>query len=391
VTKRSIYRLVTDYEKYREKTLNLIPSENVLSHDVLRAMSSGMAGRYAGRPESYGGSKIFHEVWNECEKLATKIFRSKHASVAPISGHMAGMMAIDALCKRGDQIAVISSDDGGYKGYNQGLFPDVIGLRVSYLPFDSSSFNVDSGRAVAMIKSEKPEVVILGATVFLFPHPVKEIAEAVHSYGGKVIYDGSHVLGLIAGRSFQDPLSEGADLLLGSTHKTLFGPQGGIIISNNEEMMAKIEGNFLCRFIDNFHLNRVASLGIALEEIEVHGKTYADKVTENSKALAKQLDLEGLPVGGKKNGFTESHQVLLTYGPRGSEIRDNLESNEIIVDSRVRLGTNEVTRRGMGPKQMNEIARLVSLSIAKKASPKIRKEVEALSSHYRKIHFTLKN
>ncbi len=98
----SVLRLVSRYEQYRRKTLNLIPSENILSKEVLKALSTRMGGRYAGKPETYGGSKVFHEIWSNCEKLSKEVFRCKAASVSPISGHLAGMMAIDAIRKKGD-------------------------------------------------------------------------------------------------------------------------------------------------------------------------------------------------------------------------------------------------------------------------------------------------
>ncbi|HKW04347.1 MAG TPA: hypothetical protein VJN71_03510 [Nitrososphaerales archaeon] len=312
-----ILDLVRNYENYRSQTLNLIPSENLLSPGVLEALSSTLAGRYSGKPESYGGSGIFHQIWKNCEKLAAAVFTCKFSSVAPVSGHLAGMMAIDSVCKRRDTMLVLSSKFGGYKGYNSGFIPDVFGLKVAYLPFDEKRFDINSDSALKLIKKTRPAAVILGATVFLFPHPVKEISEVVRSYGGKVIYDGSHVMGLVAGGEFQSPLDEGADLLLGSTHKTLFGPQGGIILSNNDDLIKKIESGYLYRFIDNFHLNRIAALGVALEEMKIHGRKYAKRVIQNSKALAEVLDAKGLPVAARESGFTRSHQVFLNYGNQG--------------------------------------------------------------------------
>jgi glycine hydroxymethyltransferase len=385
-----ILKLVGRYENYRSSTLNLIPSENVLSKDVLKALGSRMAGRYAGKPESYGGSRIFHDLWERVEELARRIFHSSYASVLPVSGHVAGMIAIDSLRKRnGDNIATMSAEHGGYKGYDASHIPEMMKLNASYLPFDFNSWNIDLSQSLEKIERERPSIVILGATVFLFPHPVKEIAKGVHSYGGKLIYDGSHVLGLIAGRCFQDPLAQGADVILGSTHKTMFGPQGGLILTNDHEIMSRIEERTLYRFVDNFQLNRVAALGVALEEIRKHGRTYARNVIQNSKALAIALNKEGLPVVGATKGFTESHQVFLDYDGRGTAVRNDLETNGIISDSRVRLGTNEVTRRGMQRKEMTTIAHLVRATLASPNDSKIRRQVRSLVSRYHKIKYTL--
>lgn len=379
------------YEQYRTTTLNLIPSENVLSQEVLRALGAPMAGRYAGRPESYGGSSIFHELWEECESLATIVFDCEASSVAPISGHLAGMMALDSFCQKGEKIATVSASNGGYKGYNEGQIPELLGLPAISLPFDVPRWNINIEGSLQMIAREKPSVVILGGTIFLFPHPVKEISEAVHGYGGKVIYDGSHVLGLIAGKKFQSPLEEGADVLLGSTHKTLFGPQGGIVLSNDKSVIQSIENRYLYRFEDNFHLNRVAALAIALEEMKKHGRAYATKIVQNSETLARELYRRGLPVAGKIMGFTKSHQVFLNYGDSGNSIRQTLETNLIICDSRVRLGTNEVSRRGMGAKEMKLIAELVSLGASREKDAAVSKSVRSLISRFKRIKYTLEN
>jgi glycine hydroxymethyltransferase len=379
------------YERYRTNTLNLIPSENLLSPAVRRALGSQMAGRYAGRPESYGGSRLFHKIWMDCESLACSVFDCKAVSVAPVSGHIAGMMALDSLTQAGDIIAIVSSTNGGYKGYNDGYIPEVMRLRTLPLPFDAKKYSIDLEGSLKALEEEKPAAVVLGGTVFLFPQPVKEISDLVHSYGGKVIYDGSHVLGLIAGGEFQQPLAEGADVLLGSTHKTLFGPQGGMILSNDSSVIKKIEERYLYRFVDNFQLNRVAALAVALMELKRHRGTYARRVVQNSQALAKRLYELGLPVAAKETGFTRSHQVLLSYDGSGEAIRDTLESNLIICDSRVRLGTNEVTRRGMGLKDMNLIAELVARGVAKEKDAQVIKSVRSLVSRYRTVKYTLEN
>jgi glycine hydroxymethyltransferase len=385
---RSVQSLVSNYDTYRRRTLNLIPSENVLSAQVLKALSSNMAGRYAGRPESYGGSGVFHEIWETSEELAKRIFHCRAASVSPISGHIAALMTIYNLCPKGGRIAVLSALNGGYAGYTEEFLPDLLGLKTSYLPYDRNAQNVDVNKALLLLKDLKPNVVILGATVFLFPHPVRVLAELVHSYGGKVMYDGSHVLGLIAGRIFQDPLEEGADVVTGSTHKTLFGPQGGMILSNDVELLQKIEHSFLYKFMDNIHLNRVGALAIALEEIKKHGRIYARNVIENSKTLAKSLASMGLPIAGASSGYTNSHQVLLTVD-NGVEVRNLLESAGIIVDSRVRFGTNEVTRLGMGRDQMHEAAALIYAALTEKHHQKVKRRVFELTSHYRRILYTL--
>lgn len=391
LARSEVLRLAASYERYRRTTLNMIPSENALSDDVLAALASPMAGRYAGFPETYGGSGKFHEIWERCEGLARSVFRCRGASVVPVSGHVAGMMALEALAKRGASVASVPPSHGGYRGYSQPYVPAILGMEALELPFDPAAMNVDVEKAVVLVRREKPAVTVLGATVFLFPHPVKEIAEAAHAYGGKVVYDASHAMGLLAGSVFQDPLREGADVVVGSTHKTLFGPQGGIMFSDDEETVMRVAEGYAYRFVDNFHLNRVAALGVALEEVMLHGARYARDVVANSRTLAGALHAAGLPVAGAADGFTRSHQVLLPAGAKGVETMGRLEEAGIIVDSRVRFGTNETTRRGMGPKEMEEIAGLAALALLGGGARKARARSNALASRFRKLHYTLKD
>src|SRR3989442_4256639 len=156
---------------------------------------------------------------------------------------MADMISVSTVAKPGSSILTVSTADGGYPGLSdQAGYPTFVNVRILYFPFDSERMNIDVDKARGLIEDEKPSLVVFGQSFFLFPHPVKELAEACNTAGSRVVYDGSHVLGLIAGGEFQTPLQEGAELLLGSTHKSLFGPQGGIIVGNKDgqaEMKAR--------------------------------------------------------------------------------------------------------------------------------------------------------
>jgi len=152
-----------------------------------------------------------------------------------------------------------------------------------------------------------------GASFILFPHPVREISDLVEDIGALLIYDGSHVLGLIAGGEFQDPLREGAQILLGSTHKTFPGPQGGIILTNDEDLAKNLSEflGFPPVMVDDPHVNRIAALGITVEEMIKYGKDYAKHVINNAKFFAKKMHKLGLNVAYPDKDFTESHQIHL--------------------------------------------------------------------------------
>lgn len=384
-----IHNLIREHEAFRFHTLNLIPSENILSDAVKKALASDLASRYASRPEFYGGTKYIQRIWSRTEELASKVFDAKRANVMPISGHLADLIVVGTLCKKGDRVCSVPTDAGGYPGFaRNGSIVDLMNLKPMYLPFSDEDYNIDLDKSIPLIEKRRPRLLVLGASLILFPQPVRALAKSVHKYGGYVAYDGSHVLGLIAGKQFQDPLKEGADLLLGSTHKTLFGPMGGLILSNREDLMDMIGHGISHRFLDNPHLNRIAALGVALEETQRYGKRYAKQVISNAKALASALDQLCQPVKRTRKGFTMSHQVYLDFGgyKRGAQERDRLEKAGIIVDSGVRLGTNEVTRRGMGEREMNTVAELIVEALTQRPYI-IAQRVRRLLRAHRRIGF----
>jgi glycine hydroxymethyltransferase len=262
--------------------------------------------------------------------------------------------------------------------------PDLFNYKVVNLPYRDHIILIDE--AVQFIEYLKPRVVVLGSSLILYPFPVKEVSEVVHGYGGYVVYDGSHVLGLIAGGRFQKPLAEGADILLGSTHKSFFGPQGGIILTNSPELHKALSESTFHKFVDNIHFNRVAALAVALDEIRRNGRLYAERVIENAVELASCLDRLSLKPFKSSRGYTESHQVYLPFNvSEGVRVRDLLEKNRIIVDMAVRLGTAEVTRRGMGLKQMSAISKLIKAALN---GEDVSAEARLLAYRFRTVRYT---
>jgi glycine hydroxymethyltransferase len=361
-----ILHLIEKHEAYRSKCVNLVASENVVSSNVRKALGSDLTSRYVARPKFYGGTEFMEEIWNISEKRAAKVFHSKFASVNPVGGHLALMATLAALCKRGSLVMSPPPTYGGYPGLAQDhSAASLLGLKMMHLPFDEANFNIDVSNSLQIIKKDKPDLVVLGASILLFPHPVRQLAEFVHEYGGKLVFDGSHVMGLIAGGKFQDPLNEGADVLFGSTHKSFFGPQGGLVLSNNEEIMNKITSNFVHVTQDNPHPNRIAGLAVALGEAEKHAADYAKQIVRNSQTMANLLAQKGFPVVKNTRGeHTFSHQVFLKYSPeKGVDFRDKLEGSDIIVDSEVRLGTSEVTRRGYVEQDVEQVVDAIEFCV----------------------------
>ncbi|MEM1976735.1 MAG: serine hydroxymethyltransferase [Nitrososphaerota archaeon] len=380
--------LIRSHERYRAMTLNMIPSENVQSPNVLKALATDLAGRYSYRPRYYAGTRHIDELWEYAEDLARKLFGAEYVFLEPLSGHIAALLTYVSLVK-GRKMAALAPEFGGYMGNAPDKLPDLISADIVYLPAVKEILIPDPERSVELIRAEKPDLVVLGGSYMLFPHPVKELSEAVHEYGGLLAYDGSHVLGLIAGGVFQDPLREGADVLFASTHKTFPGPQGGLILTNNEEVYRKIAGNIFHKIADNIHFNKIGALAVSFEEMMRCGKKYAAKIVENAYELAKNLDELGVPVKARDHGFTKSHQTILDVPNREERIRlrDRLEECGIISDADLRLGVPEVTRRGMGRREMARIAKLVKRALDGEDPRRIRRDVAALVRRFRTVKF----
>src|SRR5215471_8215613 len=307
-----IRKIVAKHQKWRaEECLNLIPSENVTSTTVRQLLSGDMGHRYRADDRFYKGTRYMDELETFGEKVACEVFRGDWASLRPLSGHMADMIAISTLTKPGGSILSVHPNNGGYPGICESTgYPSFVNVRNLYFPFDSEQMNIDVEKAREMIEVEKPSLVVFGQSFFLFPHPVKELADTCRSVGSRISFDGSHVMGLIAGDEFQKPLEEGAELLHGSTHKSLFGPQGGIMIGTSG-VRDEVRGRQFPGLVDNAHWNRVAALVWTLDEARRVGGKYAAQVIANAKALAKSLNEGGLPVKCSDYGFTDSHQVFL--------------------------------------------------------------------------------
>jgi len=350
--------LIERHEQWRgRRCINLIPSENIMSPTVRSLLSSDLGHRYTSREKFYMGTRFIDETEQYGEELAKSLFGSETADLRPLSGHIADLTFLACFTKPEDTVVCVSPDNGGYPGFWEKGLSRLLNLKMIRFPFSKENMNIKVDETADMILREKPKVVVFGASIILFPHPLRALAKAAHDIDAHIGYDGSHVLGLIAGGEFQDPLREGSKALFGSTHKTFFGPQGGMILADKEHGEI-IKKRIHPEFVDNAHWNRIAALTLALAEMKTYGKEYARQVVRNAQTLAKALAEDRFPVASPHLGYTRSHQVLLDYGgyKEGGVIARKLERANVIVDSGVRLGVCEATRRGMKENEMQRIA-----------------------------------
>jgi glycine hydroxymethyltransferase len=401
--------------KFFADSLPMIASENVLSPLCREMLISDFHGRYAeGTPGKryYEGCEIFDRVEEKAIELAKKLFKCNFADVRSTAGTTANLAVLKALIKPGETACVLDLANGAHISFGKWGAAGVRGINLISYPFNDEEMNIDVDGAVKLIKKVKPKLALNGRSVFLFPSPIKEIAEAAHDVGAYLIYDGAHVLGLIAGKQFQDPLKEGADLMSGSTHKTLPGPQGGVILSNHKgetdedkSFLRKIGFGVFPGVSSSYHLHHVAAKAIAFAEHLEFGEEYAIQTIKNAQALAQSLFERGFEVFGEKLGFTKSHQILLSIGPKkGKEASKKLADSGIITNmntipgdedplnpSGLRIGTPELTRIGMKEKEMQDIADFYMRALLKNEnSTKIKADIKEFRKDFQEIHYCFK-
>ncbi|MDG1556424.1 MAG: serine hydroxymethyltransferase [Candidatus Poseidoniaceae archaeon] len=390
--------------------LGMIASENIVSPMVQKIVASDLHGRYAeGLPGKryYQGCDDFDTIESIGIDLAKSVFNAPFANIQSTSGTVSNIGALKALAKPGDKITAVSTADGGHISHARMGAVGLRDLNLSTYPWNEERMEPDVDGACALIREIEPKVALIGQSVFLFPTPLREIADAAHEVGAKVMYDGAHVLGLIAGGVFQDPLREGADVMTGSSHKTFPGPQGGFLLSSSEDpvFQKRLNNAIFPGVCSSYHLHHVAGKVIALAEFEEYGAAYAEDIVANAKHFAASLAAEGFDVLAESRGYTGSHQVLTRHGSKdsgaGTKAARLLEDAGIITNmnmlpgdtkamtpSGLRLGVQELTRVGMGLREMEEVAKLYARVLIQGEDPTmVKKDVNALKADHQTIRY----
>ena len=412
------FKLLQEHHKWFQESIPLIASENVSSPAVRETLASDLGHRYAeGWPGErvYAGCVYIDQIELLCIDLMKELFAAEFVDVRPISGVVANLVVYTAFTQPGDVMMALPIPCGGHittgKKELGGTAGAVRGLDVQYLALDYKELNIDvdktKERVLKLVNEGKPpKLVMFGASVFPFPHPIRELSETFHSISATVGYDAAHVAGLIAGGTFQDPLREGADVVSLSTHKTFFGPQHGGVLSWNKNADALKRATFP-GMVSNHHLHALAGVAVACAEMQEFGKEYTRQVVKNAKALAQALYERGFRVLAEHKGFTESHVVLvdITQQGDGGTIEEMLERANIIINRNllpwdikegrhfmhpggIRLGTSEVTRLGMKEQEMAEVAEFVRRVIIEKEDVnKVKNDVVEFRKGYQKMHY----
>ncbi len=404
---KKLTSLLNKHHQYRETCLNLIASENTPSPLVEELFDERLARRYGNyhgidlNKRSYKGNRYIAEIEKYTQELAKELFNAKHVDFRPLSGNLAGIAATFALAEPGD--IALELHDGHSYAQKLATSPLKIELQSIPIPWDGLRSNIDLTATIKLIEKHKPKIVNIGSAVFLFPHPVSELKSAIRQANPNsfLIYDAAHVIGLIAGKRFQSPLEEGADVIISSTHKTLAGPQGGMILTNDKSIAERIADTLCPLLMSNHHLNRLPALAGTFVEWMTGGEEHADAIVANAKALGQALADRGVPMLGAELGYTASHTLIPivdAFG-EGVELANQLETCNIIAGaatlspevgtSGLRLGVQEVTRCGMTPKDAPEIADCIVDALSGKDPEIVKPKVAHLAQRFNKLLFTI--
>jgi len=422
-----VEELVRAQDRWRgRETINLIASENAQSRAVREVQSSDFMARYAeGHPNEsgkinryYQGTRYIDEIERKARDEIIELFRCRQADVRPISGNAANTAVALGWLRGGDTVIVNSTDAGGHISHNLvGVFGRRIqvrgqtltagrenSVRLHFFPLTEDRYHIDAPAAVELIERVRPQLVVLGKSLFLFPEPLKELAPVCTQHNIPILYDGAHVLGLIAGGEFQDPLHEGATWLTGSTHKTFPGPQRGVILANLEATDGDTYWGPADRGVfpgssSNHHLHSLPGLLVAIREMKAHARAYVAQIVRNAQALGRALSDVGIRVQAKELGFTRSHQIAVDVSPYGGGVAAAvaLEEANLIVNynmlpgdqdprnpSGLRIGVQEMTRFGMKEREMEELAGYLADALRGK---KVREEVTRLRQRFAEMQY----
>jgi len=413
------------HERYRDiECVNLIASEGLKSPAVkeMQALSSDLEGRYAEgendleghvKKRYYQGQKFMSPIENFATDLMKSLFKCDWADVRIVSGTHANLATFKglSLAAKNRKMVVTPLSCGAHISHDYtGLAGNVLGLENINHVYNIDELNIDVDRSIDVIRAAKPGIVTFGGSLFLFPHPVKELRAVCEEVGAYVAYDASHVLGLIAGGVFQDPLREGADFISSSTHKTFPGPQGGVVLGSPntarlEKAVKKVQYAIFPLSASSTHLGRLPALSIAALEMKIFGPELARQIVKNAQTAGQYLYENGVRVLAEHKGFTRSHQIAVdvqSFGG-GKTIAQNLEDANIVLNknllpyddqsnrdnpSGLRIGWQDVTRRGFREGDVKHLCDLMLSVIKGKRKPEdAKQDVITLKKEFSKVKF----
>lgn len=403
----ALQRFADEHERYRlSDGINLISAHNRMSPATRSMLSSSFAEKFTSGAigsRAHSGGRWIDEMEALVIALAQRLFRPFEVEMRPMSGTLANQVALAAIVRRGETIVAPSRIFGGHVSLRAEGFAGFLGLTVLDLPFSSDGLSVDLEALEVLATRNRPKAIVVGTSKMLFPYTLDAIIRIASSVGATVFYDAAHVLGLIAGGQFQDPLSEGADIVTGSTQKTIPGPIGGLVVTSKPAISQSVK-NVASVMFDNYQTNRIASLGVVLAEMLEFGHEFARATVIRAQWLGEDLSEQGLQVLGERRGFTQCHQVLVNVTAlngslaAGSLLEDctifcstvKLWSLDGVPQEGLRFGATDIARLGFDRDGVRRLAHCIADALLKRApSDQVRAQVVDLAQAFRTLNYTL--
>jgi glycine hydroxymethyltransferase len=397
-----------------EDCINLLAPEAPTSPGV-RALLAAEIGTRAAEGHIgavnrwFAGTRHIDEVEALCVELLKRHFRCRYADHRMCASMIGNAVVYTALTQPGDIVMSAAQPVGGHSSNRPDGPAGAMGRQVVDIPIDPHELTVDLDlfrRAAPLVR---PKLVALGLSMTLFPQPVAAMKEVIADWDGRLFFDAAHQLGLIGGGQFQDPLKEGADIITGSAGKTFSGPQSGIILWDDPEITEAVTTSVFPVWAATHQVNRVAALALATAEAIAYGAALQRQIVRNAQALARALDARGVPMLGAHKGYTTTHQAIAdvrAHG-RGLKVAQLLERANIIVNKNLlpadrkedwdypgglRIGTIEVTRYGMGEREMEAIAELIARVVLRgEDASAVAVEATALRRAFPTIYYCFEN
>ena len=362
---------------HERECFNLNPATNVMNPRAEALLSSGIGSRpslgYPGDKYEMGLEAI-EEIEVIAAELCAEIFDAHFAEIRVPSGALANLYAFMATCEPGDTIIAPPATIGGHVTHHGAGCAGLFGLKTVPAPVDADGYTLDVAALRDLARQERPRLITVGGSLNLFEHPVAEVRAIADDVGAKLMFDAAHQCGIIAGKAWKNPLAEGAHLMTMSTYKSLGGPAGGLIVTNEADLAERLDAIAFPGMTANFDAAKSAALAVTMLDWREHGAAYATAMIETARALAEALDTAGLPVFAKGRGFTRSHQFAIEAAEFGGGQAASktlrragflacgigLPLPEVDGDMNgLRIGTPELVRWGVGPEHAAELAALI--------------------------------
>ena len=387
-----------------ETCLNLNPATNRINPRAEALLSAGLGSRASlGYPgDKYEtGLEAIEQIEVIAAVLAARVFHASYAEIRVGSGALANLYAFMACCEPGDTIIAPPDEIAGHVTHHADGGAGLYRLKTVYAPVHPSSYTVDVDALADLARTTSPRMITIGGSLNLTPHPVSAIREIADEVGAVVLFDAAHQCGVIAGGAWPNPLDEGAHLMSMSTYKSLGGPPGGLLLTNDPELAQRIEPIAYPGLTANSDPGKAAALAQTLLDWTVAGPAYARVMIDTAATLSDHLRSAGLPV----YGTTQSHQFAIeaaTYGGGQTAAlrlrRANLLASGIGLpippvpgdENGLRIGTPELARLGMTPTDMSILATFITQALTADPDP-VAPEVTAWRTQFRDIHYTTDN